>query len=60
MKVGEEEWELCNLEPCQATARDTTRDSVTWTSVKLEEVDKTPTNEAGRMLETLEKVRQFL
>ena len=39
---------------------DTSLDTRGESSVKLEEVDKTPTNEAGRMLETLEKVRQFL
>ena len=47
----------CPSEPHYSVPRNNTRvDTASWTSNSNNEMDKTPTNEAGRMLETLEKV----
>ena len=49
----------CPAEPHYSVPRNNARVETIMmveTGARVEEVDKTPTNEAGRMLETLEKV----
>ena len=48
----------CSSEPHYSVPRNNARvDTASWNS-SSNEMDKTPTNEAGRMLETLEKVEK--
>ena len=49
----------CSAEPHYSVPRNNARVEIRLeTNLRGEEVDKTPTNEAGRMLDTLEKVKQ--
>ena len=49
----------CSTEPHYSVPRNNARVEIRLeTNLRGEEVDKTPTNEAGRMLDTLEKVKQ--